>query len=77
MSWQDRITINPNVLVGKPIVKGTRISVEFVIDLLSRGWTADRILHEYDQLTAEDVQACLAYASEVLRSERVYLVPTP
>jgi uncharacterized protein (DUF433 family) len=71
MNWQDRIIIDPNVLVGKPIIKGTRISVEFVIDLLGRGWTVEQILREYDHLTADDVQACLAYASDVLKSERV------
>jgi uncharacterized protein (DUF433 family) len=63
------------VLVGKPVVKGTRISVEFVIDLLARGWAADDILQEYDHLTYADIQACLAYASDVLKSERVYLLP--
>lgn len=76
MGWQDRITIDPTVLVGKPIIKGTRISVEFVIDLLGRGWTVEQVLQEYDHLTREDVQACLAYASEVLKSEKVYLLPT-
>lgn len=63
------------MLVGKPIVKGTRIAVEFVVDLLARGWTVDQILREYDYLTLADVQACLAYASEVLKTERVYLTP--
>ena len=76
MTWQDRITIDPNVLVGKPIVKGTRISVEFVIDLLARGWTTTQVLSEYDHLKPEDIQACLAYASDVLKSEKVYLLPT-
>ena len=71
MNWQQRITVDPNVLVGKPIVKGTRISVEFVIDLLARGWTTEQILKEYDHLTPEDIQACLAYASEMLKTERV------
>jgi uncharacterized protein (DUF433 family) len=75
MSWQDRITVDPQVLVGKPVVKGTRIAVEFVVDLLARGWSADEILREYDQLASADIQACLAYASEVLKSERVYLTP--
>jgi uncharacterized protein (DUF433 family) len=50
--------------------------VEFVVELLANGWTTEQILHEYDHLTAEDIQACLAYASEVLKSERVYLLPT-
>jgi len=76
MRWQDRIVIDPNVLVGKPVIKQTRISVEFVVDLLGRGWTAEEILAEYDHLTREDIQACLAYASEVLKSERVYLLPS-
>ena len=75
MNWRDRITVDADVLVGKPIVKGTRISVEFVVDLLGRGWTQERILREYDHLCAEDVQACLAYASEVLKAERVHLLP--
>jgi uncharacterized protein (DUF433 family) len=76
MNWEERITVNPKVLVGKPVIKGTRIAVEFVIDLLGRGWTFERILREYDHLTAEDLQACLAYASDVLKSEQVYLTPS-
>jgi len=76
MTWQERITIDPSVLVGKPIVKGTRISVEFVIDLLGRGWATADVLREYDHLEPEDVQACLAYASDVLKSEKVYLLPS-
>lgn len=75
MDWNDRITIDPEVLVGKPVIKGTRISVEFVIDLLARGWTSDQIVEEYDHLTTEDIQACLGYASAMLQSERVYLLP--
>ena len=75
MNWEERITLNPKVLAGKPVIRGTRIAVEFVIDLLGRGWTVERILQEYDHLTPEDVQACLAYASEVLKSEHVYLTP--
>ncbi len=75
MDWQDRITVDPKVLVGKPVIKGTRVAVEFVIDLLARGWTMDRIVREYD-LTPEDIRACLAYASEILKSERVYIVPS-
>ena len=75
MNWRERITIDPNILVGKPIIKGTRISVEFAVDLLGRGWTFEQILHEYDHLKREDLQACLAYASEVLQSEHAYLLP--
>ncbi len=76
MNWQERISMDPKVLVGKPVVKGTRIAVEFVVDLLGRGWTYEQILGEYDHLTRDDIQACLAYASDVLKSEKVYLLPT-
>lgn len=75
MNWEERITVDANVLAGKPIIKGTRIAVEFVIDLLGRGWTVEQVLREYDHLSREDVQACLAYAGDVLKSERVYLLP--
>lgn len=75
MNWQERITVDPAVLVGKPVIKGTRMAVEFVVDLLGRGWTQEEVLREYDHLKPEDIQACLAYASEVLRTERVFLVP--
>ena len=75
MDWHDRIIVDPKILVGKPVVKGTRIAVEFVVELLGNGWTTAQILDEYDHLCLEDVQACLAYASEILKSERVYLLP--
>jgi uncharacterized protein (DUF433 family) len=74
-SWHDRIVVDPKILVGKPVIRGTRIAVELVIDLLARGYSRDQILEQYDHLTAADVQACLAYASETLRSERVYALP--
>ena len=74
MDWSERITFDPDVLVGKPVVKGTRISVELVIDLLARGYTKEQIIQQYDHVSVEDIQACLAYASDVLRSEKVYSV---
>jgi uncharacterized protein (DUF433 family) len=76
VDWKNRIVVDPKVLVGKPVIRGTRIAVEFVVELLGRGWTTEDILREYDHLTPEDIQACLAYAGEVLRSERVYPLPT-
>lgn len=66
----NRITIDHNLLVGKPVVRGTRISVELVIDLLARGASKDRLIEQYDNLTTDDVHACLAYAREVLQSRR-------
>jgi uncharacterized protein (DUF433 family) len=71
MKWQDRIAASPDILVGKPVVKGTRLSVEFIVDLLADGWTQEQILDNYPNLMAEDIRACLAYASELLREERV------
>lgn len=74
-TWRERIVVDPKILVGKPVIKGTRIAVELVIDLLARGYTNDQILEQYDHITSADIQACLAYASETLRSERVYALP--
>ena len=74
-SWNDRIVVDPKILVGKPVIRGTRIAVELIIDLLARGYSRDQILEQYDHLTVDDVQACLAYASETLRSERVNALP--
>ena len=74
MDWRTRIVADPEVLVGKPVIKGTRISVELVMDLLAAGYTPEQILQQYEHLTADDIRACLAYAKEVIRSERVYAV---
>ncbi|MFZ2959499.1 MAG: DUF433 domain-containing protein [Candidatus Ozemobacteraceae bacterium] len=72
----ERIVIDPEVLVGKPIIKGTRISVEFVINLLAQGWKEEDILKNYPHLSKEDIIACLQYASAILQSERVYPFPS-
>jgi uncharacterized protein (DUF433 family) len=72
MDWRTRIIANPDVLVGKPVIKGTRISVELVMNLLTAGYTPTQVTEQYDHLTVEDIHACLAYATEVIRSERVY-----
>jgi uncharacterized protein (DUF433 family) len=70
--WQERIVIDPNILVVKPIMRGTRLAVEFIIDLLAQGWTEAELLRNYPGLTHEDVQACLGYASATLQAEKVY-----
>ncbi|MCO6436093.1 MAG: DUF433 domain-containing protein [Phycisphaerae bacterium] len=72
MERRDRIIVHPDILVGKPVIKGTRRAVEFIVELLANGWTQKEVLNNYPGLTAEDVQACLAYASERLKSERIY-----
>ena len=58
--------------MGKPVIKGTRLAVEFIIELLANGWSHDDILNNYPGLTPEDILACLSYASEILHSEKVY-----
>jgi len=72
MDWEDRIVVDEDVLVGKPTVKGTRLAVEFVIDLLAGGWTEAEITTNYPSLDREDIRACLVYASRILKAERVY-----
>jgi uncharacterized protein (DUF433 family) len=74
-TWRERIVVDSKILVGKPVIKGTRIAVELVIDLLARGYTQDQIIGQYDHIINADIQACLAYTSEILRSERVYALP--
>jgi uncharacterized protein (DUF433 family) len=72
MNDETRITLDPEVLAGKPVVRGTRLSVEFIIGLMADGWSEADILRNYPALTHEDVSACLAYARDVLRSEKTY-----
>ncbi len=69
---QERIAIDPKILSGKPVIKGTRISVEFVLELLSSGMSVEEILNEYGHLTREDILAALDYAARMLRHEEVY-----
>ena len=64
----ERIELNPKVMTGKPVIKGTRLTVQFILNLLAHGATIDEILSEYEGLTKEDVLACLLYASETLES---------
>jgi len=68
----DRIEINPKIMVGKPVIKGTRIPVELILKMLSQGIATEEILGEYPQLTKEDIQAALAYGAKALEVEEVY-----
>ena len=70
MGWEERIELNPEILVGKPVVRGTRLSVEFVIERLADGWTVEELVGKYPSLAQEGVFACLRYASEVVRAEQ-------
>lgn len=64
----DRIALNPKVMVGKPVIKGTRLTVEYILNLLAHGATVAEILEEYDGLTQEDIQACLLFAARSLEN---------
>ena len=72
MSWEEIIVIDPGILVGKPVIKGTRLAVEFIVQLLAEGWSEDDITENYPGITGEDFKACLAYANSVLQSQKVY-----
>lgn len=72
MAEHPRIALDPDVLVGKPVIRGTRLSVEFVIGLLAEGWSEGEIIANYPGVTRKDVLACLAYARDVLGSEKVF-----
>ena len=67
-----RITIDPAILAGKPIIRGTRISVELILEQLGQGWSVDDILDGYPHLQREDVLACIQYAHKLVESEEVY-----
>ena len=64
----ERITLNPKVMVGKPVIKGTRLTVEYILGLLAHGATIVEILQEYEGLVEEDIQACLIFAAKSLES---------
>lgn len=70
MNWKDRIVVDPDILVGKPIIKGTRISVELILDRTADGWSMDDILRAYPHLSREDVLAALSFAAELFREEK-------
>jgi uncharacterized protein (DUF433 family) len=73
MSWQAHSTADPAVLVGKPVVRGTRLAVEYILGLIAEGWPEQEIARNY-RLTSEQVRACVAYAQERLNDEKVFAV---
>ena len=77
MDWREYIVTDPNILAGKPTIRGTRLSVEFILDLLAGGWTSAELLDNYPTLTEDGIRACLAYAADAMRGERVFTVSVP
>jgi uncharacterized protein (DUF433 family) len=74
MSTQDRIEINPKVMLGKPVIRGTRITVELVLRKLADGATQQDLLEAYPHLTKDDIQAAIAYAADTLAHEETVVV---
>ena len=75
MEWRDRIVSAPEILVGKPVIKGTRISVELILGWLANGWTHEQVLESYPNITREDILAALAFATERLHEEDYIPLP--
>lgn len=69
MNWRDRIVSDPEILLGKPVVKGTRLSVELIIGWLGQGWTHEMLIEAYPQLARDDILAALAFAADMMREE--------
>lgn len=74
MAWQEHITSDPDVLVGKPVVRGTRLSVDFLLSLFAAGWTHEQVLASYPGLTPEALRAVFEYAAEVTRDEALHVL---
>ncbi len=68
MNWQERITSDKKVLLGKPVIKDTRISVEFILERLAAGWSESKILESYPHLKKEDIQVVIAYLNDSFRN---------
>jgi uncharacterized protein (DUF433 family) len=75
IDWRDQIVCDPAILCGKPTLKGTRLSVEFVLELLAGGWTESAIAENYPNLTPDRVRTVLAYVAESFRDDGFHLLP--
>jgi uncharacterized protein (DUF433 family) len=74
MDISSHIEINPRIMMGKPVIKGTRITVELILESLAAGESPDNLLRSYPRLTKEDISAALAFAAEALKGEKIYPV---
>jgi uncharacterized protein (DUF433 family) len=72
MAEHPRIALDPKILAGKPVIRGTRLSVEYIIGLMAEGWTETEIVQNYPGISHDDIIACLAYARDALSSEKVF-----
>ena len=76
-TWREWIVSNPSVMMGKPVIVGTRITVELILEKLAAGETVEDLLEAHPRLTREAIQAVLAFAAEVLRADVVYPIEVP
>ena len=76
MHWQDRIGFDPGVRGGKPVIKGTRLAVEKVVELMAADWSEQQIIENHPGISRDDIAAWLFYASEVLKPERIVTLAT-
>jgi uncharacterized protein (DUF433 family) len=74
MTWHERITSDHAILAGKPIVRGTRLAVDFILSLFAEGWTEEEVLSNYPRLTTADVRAVFAFAAEMAADESVHVM---
>lgn len=72
LNWREHITSDPQVLYGKPVIKGTRIPVDLILEKLALGQSADQLLTAYPKITLKDVNACLLFASEYIKGESIF-----
>ena len=75
MDWRLHIETNDNVMIGKPVIKGARLSVEHIINLLASGWTEQQIIENYPRLSKENLQAVFAYIQEIIKDGLIYNEP--
>ena len=76
MDWRPYIHSDPDILLGKPIVKGTRLAIDFLLRLFAAGWTEQQVLENYPTLTPGSLRAVFAFAAECMREEALYVLPT-
>ncbi|MBI3189095.1 MAG: DUF433 domain-containing protein [Ignavibacteriales bacterium] len=74
MNWNQYIHSDPGILLGKPVVKGTRLSVDFILRLFAAGWTQQQVLESYPTLTPRAIQAVFAYSAECMQEEAMFAV---
>jgi uncharacterized protein (DUF433 family) len=72
MNWQDYIVADPKVLTGKPVIRGTRLSVDFLLGLFAEGWSETQVIENYPQLSKESLHALFAFSAECMRDEAIY-----